>query len=249
MNKTLDKIFSLNEVPNFSEVVNLISLSGFLASDFSKHRKVFGKDNLFSGPSRVDLNGGFVDNFVYHIYTKEMVNYLSSQISDCTSLSGNVVEVCAGSGKLSNVLSNTGLSIVGTDILPRNSLVEKLDCMSAIEKYKPETVVASWLPMCDPNGNSLELQKEILSFDCVKNYFEIKNSSNSICFGCDDSGYEFANSSFNKEVLDCSSSVPIDLFSNYHCYLRAYEEELNDFFMNPSLFLQNKKTLFKWTRK
>ena len=88
----------------------------------------------------------------YHIYqfwNKEYVQCLAEKIKNL--INGKLaVEVCAGDGMLSYWLRKHRVNIVATDsgeweIRPRNN-VEIIDAVSAIKKYKPTLVIASWLP-------------------------------------------------------------------------------------------------------
>lgn len=89
------------------------------------------------------------ENRIYQFWNKEYIECLANEIKKRV---GNklVLEVAAGDGMLSYWLRSYGVNIIATDsgewkITPRNH-VEIIDAVSAIKKYNPIMVIASWLP-------------------------------------------------------------------------------------------------------
>lgn len=99
-------------------------------------------------------------NGIWQVYTKEFVDLLAGKIHELNS--GRIIEICAGKGKLSYHLQKRDIEIIATDdyswkdtcLSPKN--VECLSAKEAIKKYKPNLVVASWIP------NHLTIGFEIL---------------------------------------------------------------------------------------
>ncbi|RLI18081.1 hypothetical protein DRO54_10615 [Candidatus Bathyarchaeota archaeon] len=114
-------------------------------------------EELFFLANRLDLeNELYFLTRKYHIFefwNRNYIECLSKEIK--RRVNGNLVlEVCAGDGMLSYWLRVYGVNIKATDsgewgIKPRNR-VEIIDAISAIKKYKPIMVVASWLPYEEP---------------------------------------------------------------------------------------------------
>ena len=107
---------------------------------------------------------------IYCFYSKKFVKELAS-------LAGNVscLEIGAGDGTLTRFLKDRGVDCRATDdqswknYIAYPEFVEKLDARSALEKYRPETVICSW----PPPGNSFE--KFVFETDSVIQYIVIGN--------------------------------------------------------------------------
>lgn len=93
----------------------------------------------------------FVDRYgIYQFWNEEYVKCLAEQIKRMVG-ADFVLEVAAGDGMLSHYLRQYGVNIRATDSgewydrIKKRAEVEVLDAVSAIRKYKPKMVVASWL--------------------------------------------------------------------------------------------------------
>jgi len=98
-------------------------------------------------------------NGIFQMWNKEYIEAFSKEI---LNLVGGefVLEVAAGDGMLSHWLREHGVNIKATDDMSWHktepdtrapplklySEVEELDAISAIRKYKPRMVIASWIP-------------------------------------------------------------------------------------------------------
>ena len=108
------------------------------------------------------------ENPVFELLNKEYIdalgNYLSKQAEDLSATVDNpitILEVCAGNGRLTHFLrENLEQKIPGKIkmyaidsgesegfTIETNFPVEKLDHKTAIEKYKPQIILCSWMPM------------------------------------------------------------------------------------------------------
>jgi len=106
-----------------------------------------------------------IENPVYELFNREYINalgdYLSKQVEDLGATVGNpitILEVCAGNGRLTHFLKEKleqtipgKAKLIATDSgaskLAINFPVEKLDHKSAIEKYNPQIILCSWMPL------------------------------------------------------------------------------------------------------
>ena len=92
---------------------------------------------------------------IFQFWNKEYIECLSRNIKNLVE-SNLVLEVAAGDGMLSYWLRHYGVNIVATDSgawydrIKKHAEVEIIDAVSAIRKYKPSMVIASWLPYDDP---------------------------------------------------------------------------------------------------
>jgi hypothetical protein len=65
-----------------------------------------------------------------------------------------VLEVCAGRGVMSRVMRGRGEDWTATDLNPVTDDVEEMDAIEAVRQYKPDAIVASWIPY----GSDLDVQ-------------------------------------------------------------------------------------------
>lgn len=103
---------------------------------------------------RLSLLKAYCDKFgIYQILNKEFNDALAAEIK---KLGLNpILEVGAGSGDLARVLRRRGIKLHAVDTfdepLPERALnlpdlPEKMDYKVAIDKYKPELIICSWMP-------------------------------------------------------------------------------------------------------
>ncbi|MCK2000765.1 hypothetical protein MZM54_05095 [[Brevibacterium] frigoritolerans] len=142
---------------------------------------------------QIDLSIFCVKNGYYSIPTRELIDFLKNEIGESIE---NTLEIGAGNGVYSRELG-----IKATDnlmqlipevrahyearkqaIVPYGENVEKLDALQAVEKYKPEIVLAAWVthkynPLQHKRGgNELGINEKAL-IKKVKKYIHIGNDS------------------------------------------------------------------------
>lgn len=90
-----------------------------------------------------------MDKQYFQFWMKEYVDGLAEYIKNYNY--NNVLEVGAGNGELSRLLRERGINIVATDNgswyrskMPND--VKRLKYQTAIEKYKPDLIICSWMP-------------------------------------------------------------------------------------------------------
>ena len=87
---------------------------------------------------------------IFQIWTKEYLDGLSKMIKKHFP-KAKVLEVGAGNGELTDQLKSRGIDIIATDdgrwLLHKKHPVVDMDYREAIESYKPDLVIASWIPM------------------------------------------------------------------------------------------------------
>jgi len=110
----------------------------------------------YTCPERYSQFFDFVERYgIYQFWNKEYIECLAGEIKRRVG-SDLVLEVAAGDGMLSFWLRQYGVNVKATDSgkwydkIKRSTEVEILDAVSAIRKYKPRMVVASWLPWDEP---------------------------------------------------------------------------------------------------
>jgi hypothetical protein len=115
----------------------------------------------YSGPFKYGEFFDFVNKYgIFQFWNVEYISCLAEEIKAKVG-SGLVLEVAAGDGMLSYWLRNYGVNAHATDsgewyklgragarVRPR-APVEIIDAVEAIRKYKPQMVMASWLPNDD----------------------------------------------------------------------------------------------------
>lgn len=92
-----------------------------------------------------------------------------------------ILEVGAGDGTLSKILNDRGFNIIATDnyswpFKKRFFKVEKIDYRKALEKYKPDVVINSWMPL------GTDWTKDFRKAKSVKHYITI-GEVNACCGG------------------------------------------------------------------
>src|SRR3989338_1288963 len=126
MNSTAEKFCGITDLPTDGEVRRLKEYYGY---------------RWFSICKEVEL---------YHVFTEEYVTVLAEIIKKL-AVSPPIVEIVAGTGKLSYHLRKRGILVIPTDDLSWNlysrsrGLVENLNHRAALEKYRPQLVIASWI--------------------------------------------------------------------------------------------------------
>lgn len=130
---------------------------------------------------------------LYEIFTREFINtfagYLSKRADDLGATWDKpltIVEVCAGNGRLTHFLNAelrdrgiVNVSIIATDnsadqIKPAFH-VENLEAKLALEKYKPQIVICSWMSC------GLDLTPEFRACSSVKEYLLIGEPFDGCC--------------------------------------------------------------------
>jgi len=129
---------------------------------------------------------------LYQLPTTELIDFLKNEIGE-----SSVIEIGSGNGcigrslgirmtdnlmqtwddiKLMYALSRQPVITYGSDI-------EELDAISAVEKYKPKTVVACWVTHKFEEGmtagNMYGVQEELLFENGVEKYIHVGNHTNS----------------------------------------------------------------------
>jgi hypothetical protein len=105
---------------------------------------------------------------IYCFYSKELLTELAALIADRPCL-----EIAAGDGTLSRLLTAQGVEITATDdyswdhSVSYSTDVERLDAVKALRRYQPAVVLCSW----PPAGNSFE--REVFRTASVKLYIVI----------------------------------------------------------------------------
>lgn len=108
---------------------------------------------------------------IYLVETLELVLGLSLILKSAPK---PIVEVCAGRGKLAYWLRKYGVPVIATDDyswglkLPRKNVI-RMSIDEALEKFKPRTVLGSWIP------SNFELGLKILQFPTVKLFIDISS--------------------------------------------------------------------------
>jgi len=120
----------------------------------------------YAGPLRWKEFFDFVNEYgIYQFWNVEYISCLAEEIKSYVG-SELVLEVAAGDGMLSYWLRKYGVNAHATDsgewyrpgdrrgvIIKPRAPVEIIDAVSAIRKYKPKMVIASWLP-----GDRLDIE-------------------------------------------------------------------------------------------
>jgi hypothetical protein len=86
---------------------------------------------------------------IFQFWNTEYIACLASELQSLVG-KGLVLEVCAGDGCLTHWLKEHGVNAVATDDYSWEKIkqvfpVEKLDALTAIDRYKPKLVIASWI--------------------------------------------------------------------------------------------------------
>lgn len=152
------KILSTKDLPKFSEIENLYN--------YLCEKDEFGWSNFCTEDKK---------NIIYSPENVEFISELAHEIKrlHIPSKRGNIVEVCAGLGKLSYHLRKNDIDIIPTDpqiLLPLaydEKLAEKRTHLEILEKYNPILVISKWPPQ------SSYLGEEILNHPSVSYYIEI----------------------------------------------------------------------------
>ncbi len=127
-----------------------------------------------------------IEKNIYHFYTEEYVSVIARKLKDIDkslrnkqrglkSFNGStkkIIEVAAGSGVLSSGLRENGIDVLPTDINPPNEKVKKFSAEEVLRKYKPEIVIACWLPI----DSNIELK--ILTTKSVRYFLYVCQSVN-----------------------------------------------------------------------
>ncbi len=155
----------------------------------------------------------------WEIYTLEFVDALATEIKRLGL--APILEICAGSGKLSHQLRKRGVGVVATDdyswkTSARLELVERLNHLAALRKYQPRLVVACWTP---PKSS---VPVDVLDFPSVSAFIDINQ---------DDHGTEISDAlskrvNFNKRFLN--NVIP-------SINLTSYINEQGELIIRPSI--------------
>lgn len=192
----MNKITDVDKLPTFEEVKSLYNhLRAQPGNEFSSAWHCFCSQN------RIENN----------IYTVEFVDALAKEIkklkvsflSDCSP----VLEINAGDGKLSHHLGERGIWTQATAEIffgeVPNDSVEIMLAGKALEKYKPEIVVASPIPY-----GSCGI--EVLSFPGVKYLIEIGVQERDGETWRNDERERLRNTAHHIEQLDVKHCIKVD---------------------------------------
>ena len=130
---------------------------------------------------------------IYQLPTKELIDFIKIQIGD-----KSVIEIGSGNGCMGR---NLGIRMtdnkmqelpeiiayyrmMGQPTIKYGDDVEKIDAISAIKKYRPECVVASWVTHKFKegmeSGNALGIEEEEIFGNGVEKYIHIGNEKTHI---------------------------------------------------------------------
>jgi hypothetical protein len=157
MQETIERIKDIDKMPGFEETKELLH---FIEDGDDRVQNDWGTGDWWK----------FCDNCgVHQIFNAEFINELTGEIKKLPE--SRIIEICAGRGDLSYRLKKHGINIIATDDyswnLSTSALVEKLSHLEALEKYKPEIVLASWIPYKSGIGF------DVLDFPSVKYFIDL----------------------------------------------------------------------------
>lgn len=123
----------------------------------------------------------FHDHKVFEFWNKEYMDAFADYLADRVAKLGklSIVEIGAGNGRFSTLLEivlqekglNGDIEIMPTDSnewgLADNFSVVEMDYVQALEIFKPDIAISSWMPP------GTDWAKTIRQFDCVKEYILI----------------------------------------------------------------------------
>lgn len=156
MTKSIDeikeKILSIEKLPTQSDCINLMIYLN------SKKRNNWAK--------------WCMENKIYLIVHDRLINGLYSLISELSPI--NLLEVCAGQGKLTYWLKQKGVEIKAVDNhtwhgVPRSEYVEPLDCSKALE-YGPDMVIGAFV------DGLTNIPIDVLRYSSVKYFVHLGNA-------------------------------------------------------------------------
>ncbi len=162
-----DKIISIALLPTYAE-----------AKELDDSLEIPNYENDFCGD---DL---YKDNHIYQVWNVEFIHALASflnKLGENIADETPIIEVCAGNGKLSHHLRESGINILATDdhswdyIKRHTGLVEKLGHKEALAKYDPKIVVASWIP------NKSRIGIEVMEHPSVESLILIGEKGGGCC--------------------------------------------------------------------
>jgi hypothetical protein len=142
-------------------------------------------------------------NCIHHAFSEEYVSLLAHELLR-TGIEGRVVEICAGNGKLSHWLRLFGVKSVATDKCCRTNIdydpryVERIDAVSALERYRPQLVIGCWLP---PKS---DLASRAIDFPSVTHFLLI---------GEDDTGCTGGAELYDRQDLHYDPLESVDKFT------------------------------------
>jgi len=102
----------------------------------------------------------------YLVITRELADALAHLVAALEP--GSVLEVCAGRGELAAALRERGMTVVATDVdPPAGSAVVRLDAAGALERFRPRTVIGSFVPA------DAAVDEAVLAVPSVRHYLVI----------------------------------------------------------------------------
>jgi hypothetical protein len=149
---------SMGDQPDIDTLRTLISEGLIGAFSEERFRTLTGCSPGYS----LNMSGMYYRQFYckavsWAIYTTDFLDSIQRLLAGC-----RVLEVCAGRGVLSRVLRGRGEDWTATDLNPVTDDVVEMDAIEAVRQYKPDVIVASWIPYTsDLDVRLAELAKEL----------------------------------------------------------------------------------------
>ncbi len=158
------KLGSVEEIPTWNELKKL-------------YDKLLDVSKIEGDQTQIAINTHWLIlckiHNIYHAFCYEFVQKLAEEIQKL-EIKGNIIEICAGNGKLSYWLKHFGIPSIATDDYSLDKIknrdpkyAERLSHMEAIAKYNPELVIASWIPQ------DSRIAMDVLDSPKVKYYIDI----------------------------------------------------------------------------
>lgn len=104
------------------------------------------------------------DHDIFVACTDEFVEAVAAELR---FFSGTILEIGAGSGELAAELRERAVPVIATDSAPTGASVNKLNARDALQRYRPQTVLSSFLPV------DTAIEADVLRFPSVRQYLYI----------------------------------------------------------------------------
>ena len=150
----IDKIEDIDRLPSYEETKSLLD---YMESDLNMDPVVRGWNSMCR-----ELR-------VHAVYNTGFIQALADVIADINE--SPLIEICAGSGKLSHQLRKQGIDIIATDDysygISKEGLVERFSHKEALRGYEPRIVIGSWIP------NESKIGFDVLDSPTVRYFIDI----------------------------------------------------------------------------